>query len=86
MNFSSEEAKEILKIIPEVVGNPVRRQLLKIYLDLDSAYGTISAQKKIKDLLTDPDLHEKAQLSTSPLLKEFLTNKVNKLLKKEKKE
>lgn len=86
MNFSSEEAKEILKIIPEVAGNPVRRQLLQIYLDLDSAYGTISAQKKIKDLLTDPDLHEKAQLSTSPLLKAFLTNKVNKLLYKEEKE
>ncbi len=83
MNFSSKEVQEILKIIPEVAGNPVRRQLLQVYLDLDSAYGTVSAQRKIKKLLTDPELHEKAQLSTSPLLKEFLKNKIDELIKKE---
>lgn len=85
LNSSNEEIKQILTILPEAVGNPIRNALLQIYLDL-SNYRFESARQQAKQLLLDAELHEKAQLSTGPLLRKYLAEKLNPLLTSEEKE
>jgi len=75
LNCTHPEIREILRILPAVVGNPVRRVLLQIYMDIDN-YRNDTARQRIKELLTAPDLAEQAQLTTGPLLRAYLEEKL----------
>jgi hypothetical protein len=79
LNCCNEEVREILRILPDAVGNPVRRLLLQIYMDLQS-YRLDDARQRAKQLLTMPDLAEQAQLTTGRLLKEFLDEALRPLI------
>jgi hypothetical protein len=83
LNSSNEEIREILAALPEAVGNPVRKALLQIYMDL-SNYRIDSARLRAKQLLVDPNLHEHAQLSTGQLLRNYLMDKLRPLIREEK--
>jgi len=85
LNCRHPEVKEILKALPAVVGNPIKKKLLQIYLDINN-YDLSQAQFKVKELLTADNLHEDAQLSTGVLLQDYLTNKLKKLFEEEDEE
>ena len=78
LNLRHPEVREVLRVLPDVVGNPVRRALLQIYLDLET-YNLTRARMQIKELLTMQDLHERAQLQTGELLRQFLADELGPL-------
>jgi hypothetical protein len=79
LNCRNSEIRELLEILPDAVGNPVRRALLKIYLDIES-YRLTDARREIKTLLLLPDLAEQAQLTTGQFLRAFIQSKLDRLL------
>jgi hypothetical protein len=79
LNCSHAEVREVLAFLPDAVGNPIRKALLQIYMDLQN-YNLDSARLKAKELLTMPDLAEQAQLTTGVYLREFLQEKLQPLL------
>ncbi len=79
LNCRNPEIREILRFIPDAIGNPVRRLLLQIYMDLDS-YRLEEAREKTRQLLTMTDLAEQAQLNTGELLRVFLEEKLRPLI------
>ncbi len=79
LNCRNPEIREILRFIPDAIGNPVRRVLLQIYMDLDS-YRLEEARQKTRELLTMTDLADQAQLSTGELLRTFLERKLRPLI------
>jgi hypothetical protein len=79
LNCRNSEIRELLEILPDAVGNPVRRALLKIYLDIES-YRLTDARQEIKTLLLLPDLAEQAQLTTGQFLRAFIQTKLDRLL------
>jgi hypothetical protein len=79
LNSRHPEVQEVLKTLPDAVGNPVRRMLLQIYIDLE-VYRFSEARRKTKELLTMTNLSEQAQLKTGQFLREFLSAKMQKIL------
>jgi hypothetical protein len=73
LNCAHPEVRDILAILPDAVGNPIRLGLLRAYLDIDN-WQLGSARATIKQLLTNPHLDEAAQLSTGRLTKDYLTD------------
>jgi hypothetical protein len=73
LNCAHPEVRDILAILPDAVGNPIRLGLLRAYLDIDN-FQLGSARATIKQLLTNPHLDEAAQLSTGRLTREYLTD------------
>lgn len=71
VNLASQDIQEILKFLPDAVGNPVRRELLSAYLDLCN-YQYYSAQQRIRTLLVDPKLEEKLTYTTGTYTREYV--------------
>jgi hypothetical protein len=71
VNLASEDIQEILKFLPDAVGNPVRRELLSAYLDLRN-YRYYSAQQRVRALLVDPKLDEKLTYTTGAYTREYV--------------
>jgi hypothetical protein len=82
VNCAHPEVREILAMLPDSVGNPVWRDLLQIYMDIDNYY-VEKAQRTVKKLLVSKDLHEQAQIPTGRLLTEYLRVKLTPLLAEE---
>lgn len=78
LNCANPEVQEILRILPDAVGNPLRRVLLQIYMDINN-YQLDSARRQIKQLLVAPDLAEQAQLTTGRLLRDYLRRRLRVL-------
>jgi hypothetical protein len=79
LNYSNPEIRKILEILPETVGNPIRRQVLQAYLDL-TTFNLGRAREVLLSILTDPDFDEKAQLVTGALLKTYLDRRIKAML------
>ena len=79
LNCAHQEVREILAALPDTVGNPVRLLLLQAYLDIDN-WKMADARAAIKSLLTDKQLSEKAQLTTGPLTREYLAQRLARVL------
>jgi hypothetical protein len=79
LNASHSEVREILQILPDAVGNPVRKALLQAYMDIES-FALARAQERIKELLLSPDLSQEAQLEAGKLLREYLRAKLAELI------
>jgi hypothetical protein len=79
LNCRNPEIRDILQSLPDAIGNPVRRLLLQIYMDVEN-YRFSAAQQKIKKLLTMPDLAEQSQLTTGECLRGYLQRKLRALL------
>jgi hypothetical protein len=78
LNCAHAEVRDLLRALPDAAGNPVRRALLQIYLDIDN-YDLPRARERTKDLFMDPDLSEHAQLSSGRLTREFLKTRLEAL-------
>lgn len=85
LNCSHPEIREILRALPDAVGNPVKRALLQAYMDLDT-WHIEAARRKIMQLFVATDLSDKAQLSTGKYLREFLQEQVDSLLSEDQSE
>ena len=79
LNPENVEVRLILGIVPEAVGNSVRKQLLEVYFAL-STYEVTRARETILRLVTDPDFEVKARQATGRYFKEFLRARVAQLL------
>jgi hypothetical protein len=79
LNCRNDEIREILRYLPDAVGSPVRRTLLKIYMDIQT-WRLEEARKSTKELLTMADLADQAQLSTGHFLRLFLEEKLKPLI------
>jgi len=79
VNCAHPEVREILAMLPDSVGNPVWRDLLQIYMDIDN-FALERAQQAVKKLLVSKDLHEQAQIPTGRLLSEHLRAKLTPLI------
>src|SRR5262249_55251694 len=71
LNTAHKDIRELLKVIPSAVGNPVLRTLIQVYIDIEY-WDSQRARIRLKALLNDPDLADQAQLTTSPYLREYL--------------
>ncbi len=71
VNLASQDIQDILKFLPDAVGNPVRRELLSAYLDLRN-YQSYSAEQRIRALLIDPKLEEKLTYTTGTYTREYV--------------
>lgn len=78
LNVAHPDIVALIRAIPASIGNPVLRTVIKAYVDLGH-FDMTGARDKLKDLLQDPELADKAQLSTSPYLKEYLEEKLARL-------
>ena len=79
LNAAHPEVSEILRAMPDALGNPVRRRLLAAYMAL-AHWDLIDARSLIKDLLLDSQLAENAQLKTGRLLADHLRSKLTDVL------
>ena len=71
VNLASEDIQEILRFLPDAVGNPIRRELLAAYFDLRN-YQSYSAEQRIRRLLVDPELAEKLTYTTGMYTREYV--------------
>lgn len=78
LNIRHPEVKEILQKLPKWISNPVRLDLLRVYMRL-ATWDIYSARDIIVGLLLDDEFEEKAQISTGHLFSEYLTAKINSL-------
>lgn len=79
LNVGNPEIRSILKIMPDAVGNPVRKNLLSAYLAL-SIYDVSLARRIIFDLITDPEFESKARRMTGRFFRSYLDERVKALL------
>ena len=79
LNFAHPEIRQILQLLPETMGNPIRRKLLQAYMDV-TTYNFGRARSTLAAILTDPQFEQLCQLKTGALLEEYLRGKVEKML------
>lgn len=80
LNLGNDEIKRILSIVPDAVGNPIRKDLLSAYLAL-STYNVSLARNTIFELMIDPDFESKAGRTTGRFFRNYLEERVKALLK-----
>lgn len=71
LNASNPNVREVLRLMPDFVGNPIRMAMLQAYFDL-LQYRSSEARQRLRQLLLDPHFTEKAQLENYPLLRDYL--------------
>lgn len=79
LNIGNAEIRNILKIMPDAVGNPVRKDILSAYLAL-SIYNVSRAREILVGLLTDPEFESKARRTTGRFFRYYLDERVKALL------
>lgn len=72
LNTAHPEVQRILRILPKAVGNPVRRKLLQVYMELAN-HQIATARDRVVELLVQDDLEEEAALKGGPLQSEYMT-------------
>jgi len=75
INAAHPDIQALLKAIPAAAGNPVLRTLVQAFVDLE-AWDHNRARDRLKSLLDDPELAEKAQLASSPFLRQYLEKRL----------
>jgi hypothetical protein len=78
LNAAHPDIQALLKVIPAAIGNPVLRTLIQTYIDIDS-WDYSKARQRLKSLLDDPELADKAQLVTPSYLREYLERRLGAL-------
>jgi hypothetical protein len=80
LNTDSPEIRKILDVMPDAVGNPIRKALISAYLAL-SVYKVSAARETILSLLTDPDFEQKSKQRTGSFFRAFIAERIASLLK-----
>jgi hypothetical protein len=79
LNARNPEIRAILAVMPDAVGNPVRKELLSAYLAL-STWDVSKARATILRLITDPEFQSKARRTTGQFFRAYLEKRVAALL------
>ncbi len=79
LNANNADVRKILEIMPEAVGNPVRKALLGVYFAL-STYEIRTARQTILELITDPEFELKSRRTTGRYFRAFLQERVQAIL------
>ena len=85
LNSKNEDIQQILAIIPDAVGNPIRKNIVAAYFSL-SVYDVVKSRKILYDLIVDKDFHSKARQLTGKYFRLYLTDKIQNLLQAEEEE
>ena len=85
LNSKNEDIQQILAIIPDAVGNPIRKNIIAAYFSL-SVYDVVESRKILYDLIVDKDFHSKARQLTGKYFRLYLTDKIQNLLQAEEEE
>ena len=75
LNLQNEEIRHILSVIPDAVGNPIRKNLISAYLAL-STYDIEATRNLLLEMIIDPEFEAKARQITGKLFRRYLTDKV----------
>jgi len=71
VNIASPEIRTLMKSVPELVGNPVKKELLLTYLDLQTLEFT-SARRRVEKLLLNRDFEELSRQRTGIFQERYL--------------
>ena len=82
LNSKNKEIQQILAIIPDAVGNPIRKGIIAAYLSL-SEYDVVKSRKILYELIVDKDFHSKARQVTGKYFHLYLAEKIRDLLQTE---
>ena len=82
LNSKNQEIQQILAIIPDAVGNPIRKSIIAAYLSL-SEYDVVKSRKILYELIVDKDFHSKARQLTGKYFHLYLAKKIRDLLQTE---
>jgi len=78
LNAAHPDVRSLLKALPAAAGNPVLRTLIQAYVDIDNMEYH-KAASRLRELFQDPQLADKAQLTTSPNLRRYLEKRLEGL-------
>ena len=79
LNSNNDEIRAILEVIPDSVGNPIRKALISAYFSL-AVYDISKSREILIKIITDPNFESKARLFTGEFFHLYLTNRVQSLL------
>lgn len=79
LNSRNQEIRGIMSVIPEAVGNPIRKNMISAYLSL-STYDIEKARDILFEMIVDPEFHMKARQVTGKLFHRYLSDKVSDML------
>ena len=82
LNSKNEEIQQILAIIPDAVGNPIRKNIIAAYFSL-SVYDVVKSREILYELIVDKDFHSKARQLTGKYFHLYLAKKIRDLLQSE---
>ena len=82
LNSRNQEIRDILAVIPDAVGNPIRKNLISAYLSL-STYDIEATRNALFEMIVDPDFDTKARQVTGKLFYKYLSDKVADMLGEE---
>ena len=82
LNSRNQEIRDILTVIPDAVGNPIRKNLISAYLAL-STYDIETTRNVLFEMIVDPDFDTKARQATGKLFYRYLSGKVADMLGEE---
>lgn len=82
LNAAHPEVAEVLRTLPDAFGNPIKRALLQVYMDLANLQFS-DARERILNLLVDAEFDEKARLKGGEFHREFLRQELTTLLEPE---
>ena len=82
LNSKNEEIQQIMAIIPDAVGNPIRKNIIAAYFSL-SVYDVVKSREILYDLIVDKDFHSKARQVTGKYFHLYLAEKIRDLLQTE---
>ena len=79
LNSRNQEIRDILSVIPDAVGNPIRKNLISAYLSL-STYDIEATRDILFELIVDSNFDAKARQVTGNLFHQYLSGKVADML------
>lgn len=82
LNARNQEIRDILGVIPDAVGNPIRKNLISAYLSL-STYDIEATRNTLFEMIVDEDFGTKARQVTGRLFHKYLSDKVAEMLGEE---
>ena len=82
LNSRNQEIRDILAVIPDAVGNPIRKDLIAAYLSL-STYDIEATRNTLFEMIVDKGFDSKARQVTGRLFHRYLKEKVAEMLAEE---
>ena len=79
LNSRNQEIRDIISVIPEAVGNPIRKNMISAYLSL-STYDIEKARDTLFEMIVDPEFHMKARQVTGRLFHRYLSDRLSDML------